>query len=876
MGSAVDTPGIRRQLSQLKDAGFGGVEIVPIYGAKGYEDRYLRYLSPQWMRMLDYTVATANRYGLGVYLAAGTGWPIGGPQVSVQDAATRLIVQSFQWIPGQPFTEKIISREQPAATLSALMAYNDQGQPTDITAQVAADGSLLWNPARPGYYTLYAAFNGKTGQKVKRAAPGGEGFTLDHFSATALTRYLQTFDTAFGKDLHGVEAFYNDSYEVYNADWTPGFFEEFRRRRGYDLKPYLQQFASGQQTDTAAALRNDYRVTMADLMLEHFTRNFTQWAHSKKALSLNQAHGSPGNLLDLYAAVDIPECETFGSSYFPIPGLRRDSADVRNVDPDPNMLKFASSAAHVTGRPRTSCETFTWLGEHFKSSWAQCKPEAEQAFLAGVNHLFFHGTTYSPPAVAWPGWLFYASLNAVPDNSLWPHLPALNAYISRCQSVLQQGSPDNEVAVYWPVYDAWQDARGMDLPLGVHQVDRWLHPTAFYRTIQALQQQGYAVDFLSDHMLREAQAAGKTLLSAGKTPYKVLVVPQCTYLPRQTWQHLLRLAGQGATILLQSTQFREPGLLHLNSAYNAGEQLTFTQQGNLQRATIGSGQVIVAAAIPEALRQLGFTGEALPAAGLQFIRRSFPGSKYYYLVNHSARLVDTLLPLQYAAPYAAILDPQTGRSGRIPAVTGRNHTTLRLRLQPGEALIVHLSRQKPAGTWHYPAAATGTIDLTGNTWQLEFTQGGPALPGTRTIPALQPWTSLQDTTCANFSGTGAYTTRFHLNRLSGTYRLQLDSVYESARIIVNGKPAGILWSIPFSLDITPYLQQGTNTLRIEVANLMANRIRYMDRHKVTWKNYHEINFVNINYKPFDASGWNVMPSGLAGKAYISISPAVHE
>jgi hypothetical protein len=245
-------------------------------------------------------------------------------------------------------------------------------------------------------------------------------------------------------------------------------------------------------------------------------------------------------------------------------------------------------------------------------------------------------------------------------------------------------------------------------------------------------------------------------------------------------------------------------------------------------------------------------------------------------VNHSARLVDTLLPLQYAAPYAAILDPQTGRSGRIPAVTGRNHTTLRLRLQPGEALIVHLSRQKPAGTWHYPAAATGTIDLTGNTWQLEFTQGGPALPGTRTIPALQPWTSLQDTTCANFSGTGAYTTRFHLNRLSGTYRLQLDSVYESARIIVNGKPAGILWSIPFSLDITPYLQQGTNTLRIEVANLMANRIRYMDRHKVTWKNYHEINFVNINYKPFDASGWNVMPSGLAGKAYISISPAVHE
>ncbi len=79
---------------------------------------------------------------------------------------------------------------------------------------------------------LYAVFTGKTKQAVKRAAPGGEGFTIDHFSKAATANYFNIFDTAFGNSSHGVKAFFNDSYEVYNADWTPDFFTEFKKERG--------------------------------------------------------------------------------------------------------------------------------------------------------------------------------------------------------------------------------------------------------------------------------------------------------------------------------------------------------------------------------------------------------------------------------------------------------------------------------------------------------------------------------------------------------------------------------------------------------------------------------------------------------------------
>lgn len=103
----------------------------------------------------------------------------------------------------------------------------------------------------------------------------------------------------------------------------------------------------------------------------------------------NQAHGSPGNLLDLYAAVDIPESETFGSTKFDIQGLKRNLEDINTKEvPDINMLKFASSAANITGKPLISNESFTWLTEHFKTSWSQVKPEAEQIFLSGINHIF--------------------------------------------------------------------------------------------------------------------------------------------------------------------------------------------------------------------------------------------------------------------------------------------------------------------------------------------------------------------------------------------------------------------------------------------------------------------------------------------------------
>ncbi|MEO6844048.1 MAG: glycosyl hydrolase, partial [Ginsengibacter sp.] len=311
MGSAVDEPGIKQQLTELSRAGFGGVEIVPIYGAKGFENSYIKYLSPEWMKMLDYTVSETKALNMGVYISVGTGWPIGGTDVTIADAATKIITQKYSLYAGKNFDGKIVvndPKQKKYATLSALMLFKNNGDVIDLTNKVEPNGTLLYSSNEDA--ELIAAFVGKTFQKVKRAAPGGEGYTIDHFSKTATADYFKVFDTAFGKTSHGVKAFFNDSYEVYGANWTPDFFSEFQKRRGYDLKKYLNLFISNSLSDTVARLKSDYRETISDLMLQNFSRVFTSWTHKLNAKSVDQAHGSPGNLLDLYGAFDIPECET--------------------------------------------------------------------------------------------------------------------------------------------------------------------------------------------------------------------------------------------------------------------------------------------------------------------------------------------------------------------------------------------------------------------------------------------------------------------------------------------------------------------------------------------------------------------------------------
>jgi hypothetical protein len=329
---------------------------------------------------------------------------------------------------------------------------------------------------------------------------------------------------------------FHDSFEYFGATWTPDFFAEFQKRRGYDLRTQLPAlFGEGANDDTVARVKCDYRETLSDLHLAYIQR-WTEWSHTHGSKSRNQAHGAPGNLIDLYAAADIPETEIFGS------------IDEKHIP----MHKMSSSAAHLTGRTLASSESFTWLGEHFQVSLADVKPAADFLFLSGVNHILFHGVPYSPQDAPWPGWLFYAAVNFGPNGGLWHDLPAFTGYVGRVQSVLQSGKPANDVLLYWPVHDTWQTPDGLIMQFTVHAQEKWLWSSEFYRSAMELWNRGYTFDEVSDALLNDAKVAdGK--ISLGGNAYRVIVIPKCKFMPVATMKKLIELAQAGATVIVQGT-----------------------------------------------------------------------------------------------------------------------------------------------------------------------------------------------------------------------------------------------------------------------------------------------------------------------------------
>jgi len=881
MGSAVDEKNLDKVLTQYSNAGFGGVEVTPIYGAVGFENRYINFLSPDWMSMLNFTVQKASSLGMGVDMNTGTGWPFGGPQVTNQDAASKLIIQTYSLEVGKNLDEKIILKDakqiQAGAQLQAVTAYGSNGEIISLLDKVDNSGKLNWSPSS-GKWNLYAAFSGKTLQMVKRAAAGGEGLVMNHLNKTAVDDYLKRFDIAFGNNAPGIRAFFNDSYEVYNANWSPDLFDEFKKRRGYDLRMYLRELQSNDSTENVIRVKTDYRETVSQLLLQNMAVNWTNWAHKYNRITKYQAHGSPGNLLDLYAASDIPECEAyFGLSYFPIPGLRHDTTDVINPNSNANVFKFATSAAHNYGKPLASSETFVWLTDHFKTSLSQCKPEVERLFLAGVNHVFYHGTTYSPEDIPFPGWQFYAATNFTPSNSLWPHLSGLNNYIARCQSVLQAGKPDNDILVYWPVYDAWATPKGTDLQISMHNTNEWLTPTDFNTLVTQLQDHGYSLDYVSDKMLSNATVNNNAIQIVSNAPtHKVLIIPACNFMPAETLQKIIGLAENGANVIFQDLPKDVQGINDLEKRRNDFKKilsgLKFKHSGDgPSQLQIGKGKIFLSNDIKSCLQLARINREELADYGLKFIRRNLPDGKYYYIVNHTAKTFDETIALNILSKAVVIMDPQSSDYGMASSNIANGKTNVHVQLQPGEALILraYAGNAPKLSGWKYLDIYEAPIKIQGE-WNLHFTQGGPELPTDQKLTNLISWTQLNDTKAIAFSGTGEYTITFNLaTKNAKEYLLDLGKVDESAHVWINGNDVGILWSIPFKARVGRFLKQGNNTIKIEVVNLMANRIRDMDIKAIKWRNYHEINFVNINYKPFDASRWEPQPSGLLGPVTIT-------
>ncbi|MBQ6533973.1 MAG: hypothetical protein IJI37_02285, partial [Opitutales bacterium] len=801
-GNSATRADITANLEYMKEAGLGGVCVIPVRGKLGDEKNYVPLLSPKFMETLAFIQSEADRLSLGVDMTMGSGWPFGGP-----------------WIP-----ESLAGKQ--------------------------FDKNMRCAPTR---------------RMVGQAAPGGEGFAANPFNPGAYKFHAEIFEKKFAPYPKLLRGFFNDSYEYFREDFTEKFPEEFAKRRGYDLRPYAR--AAFSQTKgwedmpagpldihlspaDAERVWQDYHQTLAELLFET-AGEYARAAKRMGRLSVYQAHGSPGNLIDLYALADIPETEAFGSSGFKF--VRNDPDYRENVFGRPNkiMMKFASSAANLRGKKLAASETCTWLANHFKVSPSQIKPELDKLFVGGINHIFYHGFPYTPKDAPFPGRLFYASTNFNFNSHFSEFFPKINAYAREIQSVLQESKPGNDVLLYFPIHSFWKSTgvkpNRHTLMFEVHTSEKWLaRSPAFAKLVRELDAKGFCFDFISDAELEKLAVENGIIKSRGGS-YKCIVVPDCGQLPIASFRALAGIAKKGGNIVFQNKIPRDvPNFANLQLRKTLAE---------IYARTLCAAPSVRAGDAPALAQSFGAKRETLADLGLDFIRKIQPARGVYFIANFGEKFSEGDACVSAECAQIEYFNPQNGRRGKLDFERTPLGPKFRLRLRAGESCFIFANKtpNENLEKISFPRIESG-FEL-GGMWSVEFLRWIPEslrkenlpLPPEMSTPKPRSWTELGGGAAKNFCGAAAYRTGFYIEDPDAEYALEFAEIRDAARIKINGVYIGDIWSVPYKIDIPRGVLKNYNSLEVEVSNCSFNYAQTLERKDPDWNK--ENNLYDITYKP---------------------------
>ena len=864
-GPAVSRDEITRELEQMKAAGIGGVEVAHLYAlaldepAAGFHNA--TFLSDEHLAALSFAASEARRLGLRVDVTLGSGWPLGGPAIPVNEAAGKLRVESAAVAPGAtsaeaPFTDT--GEEWIAAFL-----LEDGAPPETASALPPPDAGRYAFVASVLPRSIVTFLSSRTGMTVKRPAVGAEGFVLDHYDPAAIATHLRAVGdrllSAFGDQ--PPYAVFSDSLEDYASDWTPRLLDEFQRRRGYDLRPHLLALVMdvGPQS---AAIRHDWGRTLTELADDNFLKPMEAWAKRHGTQLRSQTYGFPPVTLSSNRWADLPEGE--GKATFE---MWREFSDTR----------WAASAGHLFHRPVISSETWTWLhSPAFRATPLDMKAEADLHFLQGINQLVGHGWPFSPAMAGEPGWRMYAAAALNDHNPWFMAMPDLAAYLQRVSFALREGEPANDIALLLPNDDVWAgfratvqnratpiSAAGFDESGSNITIDESMGKVLGKRVIAQVLDAGFNLDFI------DADA-----IDSVGIPYRALVLPAVDRLPVATYEKVLAFARQGGLVVAYGrTPAAAPGLLHAEQDSARLREISRELfHGGLANTHLLADESPLGKTLAAALPPDMTLDPPNPQIG--FIHRKLPAGDLYFVANTGNQTVRTKVRFRDAARRAELWDPFTGNVEGLS-----DPASIRLNLEPYGSRLVFFSDGALPAAAEPPRRETATVDLSRD-WTVSFGEHGPVLAMER----LVSWT--EDPRTAFYSGDAVYRKTFNLPDASaakplsyildfGTatplplpdppgennMRAYLDPpVREAAEIWVNGQHAGVVWRPPYRLEITPLLHPGENEVRIVVGNTAINELagRALPDYRLLRDRY------GMLFVPQDMRDLKPLPSGLLG------------
>jgi alpha-L-rhamnosidase len=721
-----------------------------------------------------------------------------------------------------------------ADTTTPEVAKNEAVAPPEVinlTGKMQPDGSLKWQVPE-GQWAIVRMGYSLTGKKNHPATPEATGFEVDKLSARHVSDYMQTYTDMISRAVapnygKSFRYFLMDSWEAGQENWTEDMLSEFKRRRGYDATPYLLTLTGrivGSSKESDAFLW-DYRRTIAEMLADNHYKLATDFL-AKQGIGLYaEAMGvslpTTGDGLLNKGQVTIP----MGEFWTPIAGV----ADFPAREAD---VLEAVSAGHIYGKNIIATESFT--SNPSTPGWGQTpfylKQLADQNFARGVNRIVFHTSDQQPftdekhkPGITlgFYGQHYSRNITWAEQAIVW------NTYLARCSQMEQTGKPVVDVAYFY----------GEGAPVTV----------PYWKQFSPAVPASFSHDYVNaDILLNHASVDQGELTLTGGMRYRLLVVPdEFNQLTLPMVRKFSELVNAGATVIAPRV-IGSPSLADANSSAEL-KKLSLALWGSDTTVRgynkFGKGKIYWGTSVEDVLAadhiSPDFTydppTDVLPydypspktSAEIVWNHRRTPDKEIYFVANQRMRTENITVHFRAPGKSVELWHPDTGSIEPVAyADTGAN-TTVNLHLTPEESVFVVFRSED---TKRQPAANHSPQELLTITtpWKLEFPPNLGAPPQIQ-MSSLTSWTTSAEPGVKYFSGTATYSNQFTLtegwNQSGSKILLDLGRVREFAQVTLNGKPLPeILWKPPFTLEVTPALKSGLNTIEIKVTNLWPNRI----------------------------------------------------
>jgi hypothetical protein len=815
-GDKLSAKEILRELDVMHEAGIGGVEINPIAfpGGDDLAIPSMKWLSPEWIEMVKVALKGAEERGMVCDIIVGSGWPFGA-EFMEGDERSQVMTLTSRKVKGAG--EITISVEDLIKDAEPKIWSKYSGMTADIASlclaplQMATFKAPLWLPfdkdqkslqitVPEGEYILYVLVKYTGFQSVINGAPGAAGPVLNHYNKQAVLKFLTRMSDTLFPQLEGMRSFralFCDSMELEGANWCSDFTDEFKRRRGYDVTPYLpfilsriggmgQQVKGEEETvcagaaqDEVARVRYDFNITCMDIMRDRFLLTYTQWCNRHGYKSRVQTYGLEFHPLEASMNIDIPECETWL-------GMGKKDHNMNDFIQTPaytNVNKYVASAARLSGKKIVSCEESTNTDSVFNATLEQVKITGDQSNLSGVTHSIIHGFNYTPLEAPFPGWVRYGTF--VNERNLWwSHFKKWAAYKTRISAVLQDTEPYADIAVMHPLADMWTLHGPQRDPF-----PQLLYPKYQYRVWEGIHHNGNGCDYTSEGIIVKSTVEDG-YLKYNNRKYHTLILLEVESIMPATARALANFAAKGGKLIFVAKEpHQSPGLKD-HKKNDAAVQRTIADMKRRYPSKIftveapGDDAVAWFAGIQRQCGIKPYMHIDRPHAAVSQIRQRTGGKDIFFVSNCSLNervVLQASFPESTGTP--SLWNAETGERHRYPAAAGN---TLTIDLPPATSQLIVFDTQRgvqdmPA----LPAETTGT-ELRG--WSLRMEHiNGTALE--RTIDG--GFDLSEDETTRGFAGHLYYEKEISIP--DACHWLDLGKVHGISEVTLNGAPLGSHW-----------------------------------------------------------------------------------